>query len=506
MRRAAIWVVAGLIVLKLVLVLGTTALTPYGVHRDELLYVAMGRHLDLWRMDFPPGIALAAEAARAAFGDWLPGLRFLPACLGALLVALAALMARELGGGPYAQGLAALCVVANPLFLRSSLLFQPVVLDQTAWALGTYAVILLSKREEPRYWILLGVAVGLGLLSKFSIGVFAVAAALAVLLTPLRRWLLTPWPWLAVLLALLIGSPSLVGQVRLGWPLLSQMHDLREQQLFRITPADFALSQLLLGPTTLVALIGLVSLLSARIFGTFRAAGWAALVAWLLLVGTRGKAYYYGGMYPLLYAAGALVLGRIGAPAAGRLVRWGTALLIAAWGTMVLPLGLPILPPDRMEAYIRRIGFTRALRTNAGEYERLPQDYADMLGWEEQVRTVARVYDSLPPQERAAAVLLAGNYGEAGAIDLYGPRYGLPGAVSPAGTYWFFGPGRKRGDVVVTIGIPREGLLEHYAEVTQAAVAGHPYAVAEERDVPVLVAKQPRRSLQEIWPGLAGRH
>jgi dolichyl-phosphate-mannose-protein mannosyltransferase len=506
MRRSAIWVVIGLLLLKLLLVFGTNTLTPYGVHRDEMLYLAMGRHLDLWGMDFPPGIALAAEASRAAFGDWLPGIRFVPAVLGALLVALAALTARELGGGPFAQGTAALCVLANPLFLRSSVLFQPVVLDQTAWALGTYALVMLGKREEPRYWMLLGFALGLGLLSKFSIGVFATGAALAVLLTPLRRWLLTPWPWVAAVVALLIGSPSIAGQLRLGWPVLSQMNDLRQEQLFRVTPIDFVTSQLLLGPTTLVAVIGLIALLASRLLAPFRAVGWTALICWLLLVGLHGKAYYFGGMYPVLYAAGTLVLGRVGAPALGTLARVGAVVAVVVWGALVLPLGLPILPPEQMEPYVRRIGFSRALRTNTGEYERLPQDYADMLGWEDQVRTIARVYGSLPPGERSQAVLLAGNYGEAGAIDLYGPRYNLPGAVSPVGTYWFFGPGPRRGDVLVTIGIPADSLSQLYEDVTQVAVAGHPFAVAEERNVPVLVARRPRRTLQEVWPALSGRH
>jgi hypothetical protein len=506
MRRSAVWVVIGLLLLKLVLVLGANSLTPYGFHRDEMLYLAMGRHLDLWRMDFPPGIALAAEASRAAFGDWLPGIRFIPAILGTLLVALAAVMARELGGGPFAQGTAALCVVANPLFLRSSVLFQPVVLDQTAWALGTYALLLLGKREEPRYWLLLGFSLGIGLLSKFSIGVLAAGAAVAVLLTPLRRWLLTPWPWLAAGIALLIGSPSIIGQLRLGWPLLSQMNDLRQEQLFRVTPLDFAASQLLLGPTTLVALIGLIALLISRQLQPFRVVGWTALMCWLLLVGLHGKAYYFGGMYPVLCAAGALVLGRVGARVPGTLARGGAVVVMVVWGALVLPLGLPILPPEQMETYVRRIGLTRSLRTNTGEYERLPQDYADMLGWEDQVRTIARVYDSLPPGERAQAVLLAGNYGEAGAIDLYGPRYGLPGAVSPVGTYWYFGPGSQRGDVIVSIGIPADSLAPLYEDVIQVAAVGHPFAVAEERNVPVLVAKRPRRTLQEVWPDLSGRH
>jgi hypothetical protein len=190
----------------------------------------------------------------------------------------------------------------------------------------------------------------------------------------------------------------------------------------------------------------------------------------------------------------------------GTLARVGAVVAVVVWGALVLPLGLPILPPEQMEPYVRKIGFKRALRTNTGEYERLPQDYADMLGWEDQVGTIARVYDSLPPGERSQAVLLAGNYGEAGAIDLYGPRYGLPGAVSPVGTYWFFGPGPRRGDVLVTIGIPADSLSQLYEDVTQVAIAGHPFAVAEERNVPVLVARRPRRTLQEVWPELSGRH
>ncbi|HEU5170988.1 MAG TPA: glycosyltransferase family 39 protein [Gemmatimonadales bacterium] len=507
MRRAAIAVVVALAALKLVILFGTNLLTPYGFHRDELLYLAMGRHLDLWRMDFPPAIALLGQASRAAFGDWLVGVRFFPALFGTLVLVLAALIARELGGGRFAQGLAALCVLANTLFLRSSVLFQPVVLDQFAWALGCYALVLLCKSDELRWWLLLGFAAGFGLLAKFSIGLFGAAVTLAILLTPLRRSLLSGRPWAALLLALAIGSPSLVGQVRLDWPLLGQMADLREMQLARVTPADFALGMLRLGPTTLVALAGLGWLLLARAAQPFRALGWTAVVALALLMLAQGKPYYYGPMYPALYGAGAVFLGRLTAPALAPAVRWAAVLAVILYGgVLLLPLGLPILPPARMEEYTARLGLRQALRTNTGEYGRLPQDYADMLGWEEQVRAVARVYDSLPPGERQEAVIVAGNYGEAGAIDLFGPRYGLPGAVSPAGTYWFFGPGEKPGNVVVSIGVSREALLRYFGDVTAAGAVSHPYAVSEEREVPIHVSKHPRISLQELWPRLAGQH
>jgi hypothetical protein len=158
-----------------------------------------------------------------------------------------------------------------------------------------------------------------------------------------------------------------------------------------------------------------------------------------------------------------------------------------------------------MAAYAERSAPLRPF-TNTGELERLPQDYADMLGWERQVAAVAGVYHGLSNEERRQAVIVAGNYGEAGAIDFFGPRLGLQPAVSPAGSYWFFGPGTRPGAVVVAIGPSREDLMPFFESVEPAARTGDPWAVAEERDLIVLVARRPRRSLQEIWPTLAGRN
>jgi hypothetical protein len=159
-----------------------------------------------------------------------------------------------------------------------------------------------------------------------------------------------------------------------------------------------------------------------------------------------------------------------------------------------------------MAAYTARIGASGANRNNTGGMERLPQDYADMLGWPEQVAAVARVYRALPPEKRARAVVLAGNYGEAGAVDFHGPALGLPRAVSPAGSYWFFGPGALPGEVVVAVGVPEAELRRVFRTVAPAGRVAHPWAVAEERDLTLYVAEDPARTLQEVWPSLAGRN
>ncbi|HEU4566202.1 MAG TPA: glycosyltransferase family 39 protein, partial [Gemmatimonadaceae bacterium] len=463
-------VVLPLAALVLAAHLATNLASPYGIHRDELLYLAMGRHLRLWAMDFPPGIALIAEGTRAILGDSLAAIRAVPALAAAAILALAALVARELGGGRRAQGLAALAVLASPLFLRAGNLFQPVVLDQLWWTLALYAVARAGAAAEDargampdesrgpaRWWMLAGAACGLGLLTKFSIIFFALSLAAGVVLSPQRRALATPWPWIAVVIALAIGSPSIVGQIRLGYPVLGQMHDLRGTQLERVGAGEYLGGQLwMIGPALLLAVIGAASLLRSPAMRAYRVVGWTCVAVFVLLLALHGKSYYAGPIYPALFGAGAAALERWRAPRearVGRLAPYAVAGLIIAYGVVTLPFGLPVLPPRAMARYAAAVGMTHAVTTNTGEVLPLPQDYADMLGWEAQARAVARVWHALPPERRERAVIIAGNYGEAGAVDFYGPRLGLPPVVSPAGSYWFFGPGEKPGEVVVTIGV-----------------------------------------------------
>jgi 4-amino-4-deoxy-L-arabinose transferase-like glycosyltransferase len=457
-------------------------------------------------MDFPPAIALIAEAVRATLGDSLLAIRLVPALAGTALVILAALVARELGGGRWAQALAALGVLASPLFLRSANLFQPVVLDQLAWTVALYALVRLCREDRPRWWLLLGAALGAGLLTKFSATFIGLALLLALLATGRRAWLRTPWPWLAALLALAIGSPSVVGQLRLDFPVLGQMADLRQVQLERVTPLDVLAGQLLWGPATLIGAAGLVGLLADRRLRAFRVVGWTCLWVFVILMALHGKAYYAGPVYPALIGAGGVMLERVRGARLGPVLRWGGAAALLLTMAVLLPIGVPILPPAAMARYARAIGASSALRTNTGEMERLPQDYADMLGWEEQVRAVARVYRSLPAPDRARTVLVGANYGEAAALDFFGPRYGLPAVVSPTGSYWFFGPGTKPGDVVVTIGAGREDLVPLFDSVEVGGRVTSPWSVAEERDLTIYVARGPHRTLQELWPSLAGRN
>ncbi len=330
-----------LAVLKLTLHVMVNVRTPYGLHRDELLYLGMGRHLQLWKMDFPPGIALVAEVSRTLLGDSITAIRFLPAVFGSATMVLAALIARELGGGRTAQGLAAFCVLTNPLFLRSANLLQPVVMDQLIWTAALYALVRLCRGYGPGGWLLLGLCLGLGLLTKFSVAFVGLAIVAGILLSPLRIALLTPWPWIGLALALVVGAPSVVGQIRLGFPVLAQMADLKASQLERITPVGF-----LLGPAV-VGARGATRhrrpLWTARrpgAPGRSARSGGACVAALAILVLLQGKPYYAGPLYPALFAAGAVLFERIAANGlAGEMLQMGTVAILFAFARRDPPVG-----------------------------------------------------------------------------------------------------------------------------------------------------------------------
>jgi 4-amino-4-deoxy-L-arabinose transferase-like glycosyltransferase len=379
-------------------------------------------------------------------------------------------------------------------------------MDQLIWAAALYALVRLCRGYGPGGWLLLGLVLGLGLLTKFSVAFIGLAIVAGILLSPLRTALLTPWPWIGLASALAIGAPSLVGQIRLGFPVFSQMADLRASQLERITPADFLLGQLSWGPAVLLAVAGLYGLLASPTLRPFRAVGWSCVAALAILVLLQGKPYYAGPLYPALFAGGAVLVERAADGLRGELLQVGTVAVLFAFSLLTFPLGVPILPPPAMAEYAHALGVEAAVRTNTGEVLPLPQDYADMLGWEAQVAAVARVYHTLPDVQQRDAVVVAGNYGEAGALDFYGQRYGLPEVVSPAGSYWFFGPGDRPGKVVITIGVPEADLRRFFDSVATAATVSNAWAVPEERSLTIHVGTRPRTTLQRLWPSLAGQN
>ncbi len=486
---------AAFVVAKLALHVGVNATTLFGFQRDEFLYLSMGRHLRLWQMDFPPGIAIAANVVRALFGDSMTAIRMVPALAGAAILVVAVLIARELGGGRLAQGVTALAFLTSPLFLRTAGLFQPVVLDQLAWTLALYCLMRIGRANEPRWWILLGLSLGFGLLVKFSLLIFGVALLLALLVTPHRRALLTPWPWLAAVLAFAIGSPSIVGQVALHFPVVGQMGELRAGQLERVTHVEFFAGQLLWGPLAWLALVAGIAVVTRPRFAPLRLAGWTCVFVELVLMFARGKSYYAGPVFPFLIAAGAVLLESSGdAEPVARRPMVGSLVAAAAllYGLFLLPISLPILTPPRTAAYIGAAHLDMTRRNNQGALEVLPQDFADMIGWREQAEAMAKAYAALTPAQQAEVVIGASNYGRAGALEYYGPALGLPPIISSAGSFWFFGPGTRPGNVALIIEDDDQALKQVWEEVRPVARIQSLWSVHEEQAANIYLCLRPR--------------
>ena len=303
---SANYILAYLVLLKLLIHFFT--MSEYGLHRDEFLYLAMGERLDWGYLEVPPSIAFMARFTRAFLGDSVFAIRLLPVISGAFIVLLTGLMARELGGGRFAQGLAALAVVVSPAYLRSTMLFMPVVFDQLYWVAGAYLTIKILKSGEDKWWLVLGVLSGIALMNKYTMLLFGFGLFIGLLLTPQRRMLLCPSPWQAALIALCIFMPNLIWQHIHGWPVFEHMQALSKHQFIHVQSAGFLLMQFLMNLFTApVWILGIHFFLFSKAGKPYRVIGWIYVTAITVLLLFSGKAYYLLPVYPMLFAGGAVL-------------------------------------------------------------------------------------------------------------------------------------------------------------------------------------------------------
>lgn len=501
--RQLTWVFAGLVAARVALPL--VLVDPaWEYHRDELLYFAMGDHL-AWRMQFPPLVPLVAKVSTLVFGDAVLSARVPAALAGGALCAAVLWFVRRLGGGLAAMLLAWIALVAAPVFLRPSVLFQPVVFDQLWCTLSVMALLLAAHDREPRWWLLVGTAFGLGLLTKFSVLLYgAVAAVLGLLHPALRAQLRTRWPWIGFAIALAMGSVTLLGQVHFDWPFLKSLAALKAGQFEATNPIGTVAGQaLMLGAGVVVAMAGVAAALgwsaerTAPLRERARLASWFALGLLALVLWQGGKEYYVAPAYPTLIAVGAVALA-----SAGRWVPWVVGGFATAGAAFLLPMGVPSLPPAEMAAFAARLG--TGTTTNRGARLELPQDYADMLGWRAQAEAMAKAYAALTPEEQASVIISGSNYGEAGALARYAPRFGYPYPVARSGDWHAWGLGGRRGDVVLMLEEPdaEEALKQIFTSVEAVDSLGDARSVPEERDLRIYRARGPREPLQQLWERL----
>jgi len=432
-----------------------TSVRHYGYFRDELYYLDMARHLDWGYVDAAPLIAVYAKVA-LLMGGSLAALRILPALAGTALIALTMLIARELGGRTYAQLLAGVCVLLCPAVLVVGSLLTMNAFEPLFWMGCIWVVARILRTGDSRLWIWFGVLAGLGLENKHSTLSFGFAVTVAVLLTHHRREFARPWIWIAGAVALVLFLPNIVWQIRHHFPTIEDLANVRrEGKNVVLGPFAFVKEQIfdirpILAP---VGLLGLVWFFRDR---RWRLLGLTFAVFFVLMEVAHAKNYYVFPIYPMVFAGGAVAIERmIGRATDGEAAKqwpgkrwsanrsaWVRAAVVAivVLGTLpALPSVTWFLPPERLLAYENAIGLKPA-KAEVKHESLLAQPVADQFGWPEMVNEVSGIYNSLSADDRAQTGIWASNYGEAGAINLFGPKLGLPTAYSRHQNHWYWGP------------------------------------------------------------------
>jgi len=473
----------------------------YGYFRDELYFAACGEHLDWGYVDQAPLIALIARVSRAALGDSLFALRFLPALASGATVLVGGAIARELGGQRFAQALAALATLCAPIYLTFGNLLTMNAFEPFLWGLCALIAIRTVRRGTPRLWMLFGLVAGIGLQNKHSMLFFGSGIFLGLLLTEERREFRSPWIWVAGFLSFLLFLPNLLWQANHAWPTLEFFRYRQPAENAPVSAITFIAEQALLANPVAapIAAAGLIFLFFSRAAKPYRFLGWCYLVALTELIIFKGKIYYLAPYDVILFAAGAVAVERW--MARHSRAWWKPAILapIAASAMVAAPLALPILPVQAAVRYTELL-HVKDVRVEVQTEGELPQLFADMFGWENQVATVAAVRRRLPPEEQRRAVILAGAYGEAAAVDYFGARYGLPKAICAENAYYLWGSRGANNEVVIAFGINRTKLGQVFEEIQQVDTIRSPYAMPDETDLPVFVCRKPRLSFERAWP------
>jgi 4-amino-4-deoxy-L-arabinose transferase-like glycosyltransferase len=462
----------------------------YGYHRDELYFLAAGHHLAFGYVDQPALTPLLARISSAVFGNSVAGLRVIPALALAALIVVTATMSRMLGAGRTGQLLAALATATCAEFLGALHLLTTTTPDFVAWAVMLLLVMRLLASEDRRWWLAIGACAGIGADAKWNIGFLVAALAAGFILTPARKLLSSRYLLAGVILAAALASPDVIWQAVNGWPNLAVFHALQGAAWHnRATywPAQILFTGLALAPVWFTGLIWSLRSEAAR---RFRPVAIACAIVLVMIFVLGGKPYYNGAIYVFLFAAGAVPLERwlsARRPLAGRIpaVALMTTAMLAS-GALALPVAIPVLPARTLHSI---------------PLQKINYDLGETIAWPRLVALVAREYDTLPAPQRRLTTVLAGNYGEAGAIDRYAAQFGLPQAYSGGNNFWLWGPPPTADTSAVVVGMDPAFLRREFSSVRLVATFWNGLGVSDdEQGAQIFIVSGLRSTWTAAWP------
>jgi multisubunit Na+/H+ antiporter MnhB subunit len=483
--RAATWAVVGIAAAVAVIHLLTNG--RYGFHRDELQFLSDARHLDWGFVPYPPLTPFVERVGLEIFGVSLAGLRLFSVIAQSLAILVTGLMARELGGGRLAQVTAALAVATSALPVFEGTEFQYSTFDYLWWVLIAYFVIRLLKTEDPRWWIAIGAGVGVGLQTKYTICFYIAGILGGMLLTRARRFFLSGWFWGGVGVALLIFLPNFVWQVRHGFISVHFLQHIHARDVAQGRANGFLRDQFIICTNLFAALLwipGLIYFLRDR---RYRMLGWMYLIPLALFMVGKGRGYYLAAAYPMLFAMGAVAGERWVASIKKPWERVADGVFftgLAAYGLFSYALVVPLAASGPLRQF--------ALKNNG--------DLREELGWNELVTKIAEIRDSLPTEQRTNVGVFTGNYGEQGAVEILGPKHGLPMPISRTNSAWLRGYPAVPPTTLIVLGFSRTRVEQAFTSCRLAGRVVTPEGFDnEENGGSIYVCGPPRLPWPEFW-------
>lgn len=465
----------------------------YGFHRDELDFIMNARRLDWGYISYPPITPFFARIGLELFGESLRGLRVLPAIAQGIAMILAGWMARDMGGKRNAQLLTAFAVFIAPVSLMGGTVIMYFAFDYLWWVVVAFFLVRLLATDDPRYWLGIGAGIGLGMMTKYTMVFWIAGLAAAMLVTSARKYLLSKWLYLGAGLALLIFLPNLIWQIQHDFISLDYLSSIHARDIEWGRADDFLVNQLIetTNPFSLpLWTVGLGACLFGASMKRFRPLAWMFLATFALFLINKGRSYYTAPSYVMLLAAGAVWfedwLGR----SAQRTRRLGFGLL---WGVQVIGsvIGIVLMKP------IAPINSPLWEVTSS-----VNEEVTEMVGWQDLTEQVAGIYRSIPESEKPRAVILVGNYGEAGALDLYGNEYGLPQVISGTNSMWYRGFGEPEPETVIVVGFESSYAQHFFKSCEYSGKVTNQYGVKNEestRHTGLFVCREPRLPWKVMW-------
>lgn len=472
----------------------------YGYFRDELYYIACSENLALGYVDHPPLSIFILWLNRMMFGDSIFSLRLLPAVSGAILIFLTASFVKEMGGNKQAQIIAALVIFVSPIFLAINDFFSMNTFEPLFWMAASLLLIRILKTRDTNLWIWFGIVTGLGLQNKYSMAFFVLALLIGSALSGYIKLLMNRQFLYGMIIAFLFFLPHIIWQMVYNFPTLEFIKNAQQYKNLVMAPADFISAVILIQHPFSFPLwfAGLFGLFVNKDLKSYKPFGITFLILLILFIVQNGKPYYLSPAFPVLIASGAIIFAKFAVHPKLKSISKTYITALVIFGLIFIPVSLPVLP---VESYIR---YSNALGISQPKMEKhsdtpLPQVLADRFGWEEMVKEVSNAFYSLSREEQNNTIIYAQNYGQAGAVDFFGKKLGLPRASSGHNNYWLWGPALTKPEAAIIIGGEEKDHLEVFESVEIFSVHINDYAMPYETNLPIFICRYPKTTLDKVW-------